>query len=96
MKPPHRPGRQYTLLVLRDEGQITRLRVSARTLKLLLIPLALLIALAVYLTVDYARTKISLARWEGGSRSSGAAVTPGLLAATTPGAPRRLPATWSK
>jgi len=71
-----RAKRYYTLLVLRDEGQITRLRVSSRTLRLLLIPLALMLALGVFLLIDYVHTKIEVARLEGTGRSAAPAAVP--------------------
>ncbi len=76
MRTPSRPRHYFTLLVLRDEGQITRLRVSSRTLQLLLIPLVLLLGLGIFLTIDYIRTKIEVARLEGGARPAATAAVP--------------------
>jgi murein DD-endopeptidase MepM/ murein hydrolase activator NlpD len=91
LRPTGRAKRYYTLLVLRDEGQITRLRVSSRTLRLLLIPLALLLALGMFLLVDYVRTKIEVARLEGAARPAATAAVPApaAIGAQTPRAAQR-------
>ncbi len=64
LKRLNRKKRQYTLLLLNDEGQVTRLRFSQRILRLVIFAALLVCLLAALLAADYIRGKFVIQRLE--------------------------------